>query len=120
MVKCVSLSSAHLPPDQHWKTDCISDVAYDVQAKSVSFNMDAFYAFTLMQDMYANMPFQDWELRPLGPNSAMLTITGALMEVKITVKVGPHTVHSQHRTIMYISYYFEFKICVFFFVKFQM
>ncbi|XP_062374486.1 dynein axonemal intermediate chain 7 [Sardina pilchardus] len=74
------------PTDQHWKTDCISDVSYDAEAKSVTFNMDAFYAFTLMQDMYANMPFQDWELRPLAQDSALLTITGALIDVRITIK----------------------------------
>lgn len=86
----VNLPSGGSPPDQHWKTDCISDMSYDAQARSVSFNMDAFYAFTLMQDMYANMPFQDWELRPLEQDSALLTITGALMEVRITIKVRLH------------------------------
>lgn len=48
--------------------------------------MNAFYAFTLLQESYANMPFQSWELRPLGQDSALFTITGALTEVSITIK----------------------------------
>lgn len=53
--------------------------------------MNAFYTFTLLQESYANMPFQSWELRPLGKDSALFTITGALIEISITVK-ATHTV----------------------------
>ncbi|KAL2076614.1 hypothetical protein ACEWY4_027786 [Coilia grayii] len=74
------------PTDQHWKTDCISDVSYDASERRISFKMDSFYVFTLMQDSYANMPFQDWELRPLGQDTALLTINGALIELSITIK----------------------------------
>lgn len=71
---------------QHWRTDCISETNYDAETRSISFQMNAFYAFTLLQESYANMPFQSWELRPLGQDSALFTITGALTEVSITVK----------------------------------
>ena len=89
------ISDAHdVPLDQHWKIDdCISEVLYDESTRSLSFSMDAFYTFTLMQDLYANMPFQDWELRPLGQDLALLSITGALIEVSITIKVGAHSLH---------------------------
>ncbi|CAB1345768.1 unnamed protein product [Coregonus sp. 'balchen'] len=50
--------------------------------RKISFKMDTFYAFTLLQDSYANMPFQSWELRPLGQDSALLTITAALTETQ--------------------------------------
>lgn len=71
---------------QHWRADCISEASYDAETRSISFKMDTFYAFTLLQESYANMPFQSWELRPLGQDSALFTITGALIEVCITVK----------------------------------
>ncbi|XP_066561446.1 dynein axonemal intermediate chain 7 isoform X1 [Amia ocellicauda] len=71
---------------QQWKTDCISDVKHDKEEGKISFKMSTFHAFTLLQDSYVNMPFQSWELRPLGPNSALLTITAAISEVQITIK----------------------------------
>ncbi|XP_028809621.1 dynein axonemal intermediate chain 7 isoform X2 [Denticeps clupeoides] len=74
------------PIGLHWRTDLISEVSYSAADRTVSFKMDTFYAFTLLQDKYANMPFQSWELRPLGQDSALLTITAALIEVKIVVK----------------------------------
>ncbi|XP_043093753.1 dynein axonemal intermediate chain 7 [Puntigrus tetrazona] len=74
------------PIGQHWRADCISEASYDAETRSISFKMNTFHAFTLLQESYINMPFQSWELRPLGQNSALFTITGALIEVGITVK----------------------------------
>ncbi|KAF4114651.1 dynein axonemal intermediate chain 7 isoform X3 [Onychostoma macrolepis] len=74
------------PIGQHWRADFISEASYDAETRSISFEMNAFYAFTLLQESYINMPFQSWELRPLGQDSALFTITGALIEVSITVK----------------------------------
>ncbi|KAL0962643.1 hypothetical protein UPYG_G00343190 [Umbra pygmaea] len=71
---------------QQWKTDCINETSYNEAEQNISFKMDAFYTFTLLQDLYANMPFQSWELRPLGQDTAQFTITAALIEVNITVK----------------------------------
>ncbi|KAI4873702.1 hypothetical protein NFI96_023391 [Prochilodus magdalenae] len=76
------------PVGQHWRTDGVTEASYDAEARSISFKMEAFHAFTLLQETYANMPFQSWELRPLGQDSALLTITTALTEVSITVKAS--------------------------------
>ncbi|XP_058842140.1 dynein axonemal intermediate chain 7 isoform X2 [Acipenser ruthenus] len=73
---------------KQWKTDCISDVKYDKEAKRISFKMDTFYTFTLLQESHVNMPFQSWELRPLGLNNAILTVTAAIQEVEIIIKDG--------------------------------
>lgn len=54
----------------------------------MSFKMDTFYAFTLLQETHVNMPFQHWELRPRGQDSVTLTITAALCEVRITVQAS--------------------------------
>ncbi len=80
-VYCIPVSAG-----QHWRADGISEASYDAETRSISFKMDAFYAFTLLQESYSNMPFQSWELKPLGQDSAVFTITGALIEVSITVK----------------------------------
>lgn len=70
---------------QHWKTDCISETSYDQAERKISFKMDSFYAFTLLQDSYANMPFHSWELRPLGQVSALLTITARTHNLSCSV-----------------------------------
>lgn len=74
------------PADQ-WRMDGITDVSYEEAEDKISFNMDAFHAFVLMQDTYANLPFQSWELRPLGQDSALFTINGALIDLSITIQV---------------------------------
>ncbi|XP_019898414.2 protein CASC1 isoform X2 [Esox lucius] len=71
---------------QQWRTDYISETTYNKEERKISFKMDSFYTFTLLQDLYANMPFQSWELRPLDQDSVLLTIITAMIEVSITVK----------------------------------
>uniref|UniRef100_A0A8C9UXM7 Dynein axonemal intermediate chain 7 n=1 Tax=Scleropages formosus TaxID=113540 RepID=A0A8C9UXM7_SCLFO len=69
-----------------WRKDLISDIIYDKSSERISFQMDSFYSFTLIQETYINMPFQSWELQPLGLNEALLTVIGAVTEVSIRVK----------------------------------
>ncbi|KAL6116985.1 dnai7 [Pungitius sinensis] len=69
-----------------WRMDGITDASYEEAEAKISFNMDAFHAFVLMQDTYANLPFQSWELRPLGQDSALFTINGALIDLSITIQ----------------------------------
>uniref|UniRef100_A0A3P9KA85 Cancer susceptibility candidate 1 n=1 Tax=Oryzias latipes TaxID=8090 RepID=A0A3P9KA85_ORYLA len=46
----------------------------------VSFRMPSFRPFVLMQETYANLPFQSWELRPLSDNSALVLCCRAPQE----------------------------------------
>ena len=39
------------------------------------------------QDIYLNMPFQTWQIRPTGLNECVFNIIGAITEVDIVVKV---------------------------------
>ncbi|KAK3545000.1 hypothetical protein QTP86_032703 [Hemibagrus guttatus] len=71
---------------QHWRTDRITETSYNSETRSISFKMDSFYTFTLLQETHINMPFQHWELRPQGQDSVTLTITAALTEVRISVQ----------------------------------
>ena len=66
--------------------DGITDVSYEETEAKISFKMDSFQPFVLMQETYANLPFQSWELRPLGQDSALYTVNGALINLSITVQ----------------------------------
>ena len=66
--------------------DGITDVSYEEAEAKISFKMDSFKAFVLMQETYANLPFQSWELRSLGQDSALFTINGALIDLSITIQ----------------------------------
>lgn len=72
---------------KQWRTDGINDVSYEEAEAKISFTMDSFQPVVLMQETYANFPFQSWELRPLGQDSALFTVDGALIKLSVTVQV---------------------------------
>ncbi|XP_034529584.1 protein CASC1 isoform X2 [Notolabrus celidotus] len=72
--------------EKQWRMDGITDVSYEEAEAKISFKMDSFQAFVLMQETYVNFPFQRWELRPLEQNSALLTVNGALIDISITIQ----------------------------------
>ncbi|KAG8005722.1 Protein CASC1, partial [Nibea albiflora] len=71
---------------KQWRMDGITDILYEEEEAKISFKMDSFQAFVLMQETYVNFPFQSWELRPLGQDSAVFTINGALIDLSITIQ----------------------------------
>uniref|UniRef100_A0A3Q3IRU9 Dynein axonemal intermediate chain 7 n=1 Tax=Monopterus albus TaxID=43700 RepID=A0A3Q3IRU9_MONAL len=71
---------------KQWRIDGISDVTYKEEEAKISFKMASFQAFALMQETYANFPFQSWELRPLGQDSAVFTVNGALIDLSIIIQ----------------------------------
>ncbi|XP_029318234.1 LOW QUALITY PROTEIN: dynein axonemal intermediate chain 7 [Cottoperca gobio] len=71
---------------KQWRMDGIIDMSYDEAESKISFKMDSFQAFVLMQDTYANLPFLSWELRPLGQDSALFTVNGALSELSVRIQ----------------------------------
>uniref|UniRef100_A0A3P8STM4 Dynein axonemal intermediate chain 7 n=1 Tax=Amphiprion percula TaxID=161767 RepID=A0A3P8STM4_AMPPE len=72
--------------EKQWRMDGITDVSYDEAQAKISFKMDSFQAFVLMQKTYANLPFRSWELRPLGQDAAIFTVSGALIDLSITIQ----------------------------------
>ncbi|KAM7179599.1 dynein axonemal intermediate chain 7 isoform 4-T4 [Macrochelys suwanniensis] len=72
--------------DKQWRTDCISDIKYKMKEKQISFDMDAFYTITLIQDAHLNMPYQSWELRPNGTDELLFTVVTAFAEVQMQIK----------------------------------
>ncbi|XP_039891524.1 dynein intermediate chain CFAP94, axonemal isoform X1 [Simochromis diagramma] len=74
------------PAGKQWRMDGITDISYDESEAKISFKMDSFQAFALMQKTYANLPFQSWELQPLGQDSALYTVNGAFINISITIQ----------------------------------
>ncbi|XP_042651350.1 dynein axonemal intermediate chain 7 isoform X3 [Tyto alba] len=74
------------PAGQQWRTDDISNITYGTQEKRITFEMGAFYTIALLQDAHLNMPYQAWELRPMGVDEAQLTITSVFATIQIQIK----------------------------------
>ncbi|KAK1341309.1 hypothetical protein QTO34_017713 [Cnephaeus nilssonii] len=73
---------------KHWKTDCISNVAYKSEERVITFSLDTLGPVTLIQDTHINMPYQSWELRPFDVNKVLLTVTTVFAEIQIQIKEG--------------------------------
>ncbi|XP_041820365.1 dynein intermediate chain CFAP94, axonemal [Chelmon rostratus] len=71
---------------KQWRMDGITDISYEEVEAKISFKTDSFQAFVLMQETYANLPLQSWELRPLGQDSALFTVNGALISLSVTIQ----------------------------------
>ncbi|XP_052644752.1 dynein axonemal intermediate chain 7 isoform X6 [Harpia harpyja] len=74
------------PAGQQWRTDGISNITYERQAKSITFEMRAFYTIALLQDAHLNMPYQAWELQPTGMDEALLIVTTVFATIQIQIK----------------------------------
>ncbi|XP_068257795.1 LOW QUALITY PROTEIN: dynein axonemal intermediate chain 7 [Nyctibius grandis] len=74
------------PAGQQWRTDGISNITYERQEKSVTFEMGAFYTIALLQDAHLNLPYQAWELRPTGMDEALLLVTTVCAAVQVQIK----------------------------------
>nr|XP_009924499.1 PREDICTED: protein CASC1 isoform X1 [Haliaeetus albicilla] len=74
------------PAGQQWRTDGISNITYERQAQSITFEMRAFYTIALLQDAHLNMPYQAWELQPTGTDEALLIVTTVFATIQIQIK----------------------------------
>ncbi|XP_070847717.1 dynein axonemal intermediate chain 7 [Chaetodon trifascialis] len=71
---------------KQWRMDGITDISYEEEEAKISFKTDSFQAFVLMQETYANLPLRSWELRPLGQDSALFSVNGALINLSVTIQ----------------------------------
>ena len=69
-----------------WKTEEVEDYQYNEKDRSISFKTRKFGQFALIQDLYINMPFQSYEVVPLGMNHCSINILAAYIDVTIEVK----------------------------------
>ncbi|XP_054844865.1 dynein axonemal intermediate chain 7 [Eublepharis macularius] len=74
------------PAGKYWRTDAVGDIVFNVKEKEISFKMNGFSTITLLQDAHLNMPYQSWELRPQGPDQAVLSVLTTFAEVQIHIK----------------------------------
>ncbi|XP_072418419.1 dynein axonemal intermediate chain 7 isoform X1 [Chiloscyllium punctatum] len=71
---------------KQWRTDGIHSITFEPEEQILSFKMDTFNIFTLIQRYYVNMPFQSWILKPAAENEAILTVHAAFTKVEIRMK----------------------------------
>ncbi|XP_056338143.1 dynein axonemal intermediate chain 7-like [Oenanthe melanoleuca] len=77
------------PAGQQWRTDGISNITYEAEEKSISFQMGAFCPVALLQDAHLNLPYQAWELHPTGVDG-LFTVTAVFATIQIQIKVREH------------------------------
>lgn len=71
---------------------------YEKEEGKISIKMASFQPLVLLQETYANFPFQSWELRPLGQDEALFTINGALITLSIKIQVTTITTTENTKT----------------------
>ncbi|XP_029189944.2 dynein axonemal intermediate chain 7 homolog isoform X2 [Acropora millepora] len=78
---------AYWDAEKHnWKLDAFTDSQYDEEKRCIQFKMSSFGPVATFQDLYLNMPFQSWELRPHSTNSCLFTLIAAIIELEIEIK----------------------------------
>lgn len=70
----------------NWRLDAFEDSQYNEEERTVIFKMSTFGPIATFQDLYLNMPFQSWELRPHATNSCLFTLLAAIIELEIEIK----------------------------------
>ena len=53
-----------------------------------SCQVSSFSPLVLLADRHWNMPYRSWQLSPSCPDSTLLTVHGAHLQVKVEIKVG--------------------------------
>lgn len=61
---------------------------YNRENRLLTFSIDTLGPVTLIQDAHVNMPYQSWELSPLGMNKALLMVKTVFIELQIHIKVS--------------------------------
>ncbi|XP_028613334.1 protein CASC1 isoform X2 [Grammomys surdaster] len=72
--------------DKLWRSDGISSVYYNRDDRLLTFSMDTLGPVTLIQDAHINMPYQSWELSPIGNNKAVIIVKTVFIELQIHIK----------------------------------
>jgi len=69
-----------------WKLEEVEDYQYNEEERTIAFKTRKFGQFSLIQDLYINMPFQSYEIIPLGMNHCSINISAAYIDITIEVK----------------------------------
>ncbi|XP_052031208.1 dynein axonemal intermediate chain 7 isoform X1 [Apodemus sylvaticus] len=90
-----------------WRSDGISSVYYNREDRLLTFNMDTLGPVTLIQDAHVNMPYQSWELSPIGLSKVLLIVKTVFVELQIHIKV-PQLELKAYRQMALLSSAFSF------------
>ncbi|KAM4748676.1 dynein axonemal intermediate chain 7 [Rhinophrynus dorsalis] len=74
------------PESNNWRTDVITQKTYNEKERELSFKMDTFHTFTLIQESHLNMPYESWDLSPKGESEIVLTVISTFTEIQIEIK----------------------------------
>ncbi|XP_044533419.1 dynein axonemal intermediate chain 7 [Gracilinanus agilis] len=69
-----------------WRTDGFISLFYDMAERSISFSLETVYPVTLIQDTHIHMPYESWELRPVGDDEVILNVTTTFTDIDIHIK----------------------------------
>lgn len=70
---------------KEWDTDGITEVSFDLETRRLTFASVRMTALSLVQSRIASLPYKSWVIRPLGPNSACITVSTAVDTVELRV-----------------------------------
>ncbi|KAJ3294999.1 Protein casc1 [Borealophlyctis nickersoniae] len=71
-----------------WDADGIEGVEIDLENGLAKFRTIHFAPTAIVQNTYAELPYQDWTLRPVSHNRASLSIVGRLGDIEILIGEG--------------------------------
>ncbi|XP_076047226.1 dynein axonemal intermediate chain 7 homolog [Oratosquilla oratoria] len=72
----------------YWSSDFFHDVKYNEDQCVLQVRTTRLGVLGLAMNRFANLPFQNWELRPNGLNSAVLSLTAAVVLAEIVITEG--------------------------------
>jgi hypothetical protein len=82
---------------KEWDTDGITDVLFDSETRRLTFASVRMTAMSLVQSRVVSLPYKSWLIRPLGPNSACITVCTAVDTIELRVNesavrlITPHS-----------------------------
>mmetsp|Transcript_36791 Transcript_36791/g.104747 ORF Transcript_36791/g.104747 Transcript_36791/m.104747 type:complete len:649 (-) Transcript_36791:194-2140(-) len=73
------------PQEEKWSTDSINDIAWEPDARKVSFWSARLAAFSITQPRHLELPYRHWSMRPVAPLLAELKIQAARYELHFLI-----------------------------------
>ena len=70
---------------KEWDTDGVTEVSFDSETRRLSFASVRMTALSLVQSRIVSLPYKSWVIRPLGTNSACITVSTAVDTVELRV-----------------------------------
>jgi len=70
---------------EQWSTDNIGEITWESETRKISFFSQRLAAFSITQERHLDLPYQWWNLRPIAPMQAELTVQAARYELHFVI-----------------------------------